>query len=160
MSRSDYSDFLRRNVFSQTVEYALRAVVYIAQQAGPQTTEQVAAATQVPQAYLAKVLQGLRQAKIVRSQRGIRGGIWLAKPSADLTLLEVITAVDPIHRIRRCPLGLAAHGVVLCPLHRRLDNALASVEAALRDTTLADLLAERTAHTRSCPFPVTAKPTK
>src|SRR5262245_18476035 len=124
-------------MFSQTVEYALRAVVFLAQQAPvPRTTEQIARATQVPQAYLAKVLHSLVVAGIVRSQRGTGGGISLNRQPDELTILEVVNAVDPIRRIKECPLGLAAHGVRLCPLHHRLDTALATVEAAFRQTTL------------------------
>jgi Rrf2 family protein len=96
----------------------------------------------VPQAYLAKVVQALAHGGVVRSQRGIGGGVSLVKAPAELTLLGVVRAVDPIRRIETCPLGLAAHGVRLCPLHRRLDNALALVEDAFRRTTLAEVLAE------------------
>jgi Rrf2 family protein len=130
-------------MFSQTVEYALRAVVHLAAVApSPQTTDQIATVTRVPRAYLSKVLQGLTRARIVHSQRGIGGGMWLTKDPADLTILEVVNAVEPLGRIRECPLGLAAHGVRLCPLHKRLDNALATVEAAFAKTTLAEILAE------------------
>lgn len=132
-------------MFSQTVEYALRAVVHLADQApSPRTTDQIATATQVPKAYLSKVLQGLGHAKIVQSKRGLGGGMILTKSPAELTILEVVNAVEPIGRIRECPLGLASHGVRLCPLHRRLDNALASVEEAFQKTTLAEILAEPT----------------
>lgn len=138
-------------MFSQTVEYALRAVVHLAAEApGARTTEQIAAATRVPKPYLSKVLQGLARAGVVRSQRGIGGGMTLVKAPAELTILEVVDAVDPIRRIRECPLGLAAHGVNLCPLHRRMDNALAMVEAAFRETTLAEVLAEPTASVPLC----------
>jgi len=142
-------------MFSQTVEYALRAVIYLAQQApAARTTEQIATATRVShKAYLAKVLQSLVRAGVVRSQRGIGGGIALAKGPADINLLDVVNAVDPIHRIETCPLGLAAHGVRLCPLHKRLDNALALVENAFRQTTLAELLAEPTQSVPLCDFP-------
>lgn len=68
----------------------------------------------------------------------------MAKPPAKLTILDVVNAVEPVQRIRQCPLGLEAHGARLCPLHKRLDNALATVEAAFRQTTLAEILAERT----------------
>src|SRR5437660_6539320 len=115
-------------MFSQTVEYALRAVVRLASaNPDPQTTEQIARVTKVPQAYLAKVLQSLVQAGVVRSQRGIGGGVALAKAPEELTILEVVNAVDPIGRIQTCPLDLAAHGVKLCPLHKRVDQALALV---------------------------------
>lgn len=146
-------------MFSQTVEYALRAVVYLAQEAGaPCATEAIARATRVPPAYLSKVLQGLVQAGIVRSQRGVGGGMSLAKRADELTILEVVNAVDPIRRIQTCPLELAAHGVRLCPLHRRVDNALALVENAFRKTTLAEVLAEPTGSVPLCEFPRSAEP--
>lgn len=141
-------------MFSQTVEYALRAVVFLADQAPEaRTTDQIAAATRVPKPYLAKVLQGLCRGEIVRSQRGIGGGMALVKTPAELTILEVVNAVEPIQRIRECPLGLKAHGVRLCPLHRRMDNALKSVEDAFRQTTLAEILAEPTDSPPLCEAP-------
>jgi Rrf2 family protein len=128
-------------MFSQTVEYALRAMVHLASE-DPEgrTTEEIARATRVPQAYLAKVLQSLVQAGLLKSQRGIGGGISLARSPDQLTILEVVNAVDPIRRINVCPLGLAAHGVRLCPLHKRVDHALALVEEAFRSTTLREVL--------------------
>jgi len=142
-------------MLSQTVEYALRAVVHLADQGpSPRTTDQIAAATLVPKAYLSKVLQGLCHAKIVRSKRGLGGGMVLTKSPAALTILEVVNAVEPIGRILECPLGLTAHGVRLCSLHKRLDNALAMVEEAFRQTTLAEILAEPSASHPLCELPV------
>ena len=77
----------------------------------------------------------------------------LTKSPSELTILDVVNAVEPIRRIRECPLGLTAHGVRLCPLHKRLDNALASVEEAFRQTTLAEILAEPTKSYPLCDFP-------
>ena len=77
----------------------------------------------------------------------------LTKSPAEVTILEVVNAVEPIQRIRTCPLGLAAHGVHLCPLHKRLDNALAAVEEAFGSSTLAEVLAEPTRSKPLCPFP-------
>lgn len=145
MSRSVLAGAWRLDVISQTVEYALRAVVHLADFAPtPRTTEQIAQATLVPRPYLSKVLQALSAARIVLLRRGVGGGVALAKPPAKLTILDVVNAVEPVQRIRQCPLGLEAHGARLCPLHKRLDNALATVEAAFRQTTLAEILAERT----------------
>lgn len=144
-------------MFSQTVEYALRAVVHLAAESPhPRTTQQIADATKVPRAYLSKVLQNLGRAGIVGSQRGIGGGIALVKSPKELTILEVVNAVEPIERIKTCPLELASHGVRLCPLHRRMDNALATVEKAFASTTLAEVLAEPTQSVPLCDFP-TAK---
>lgn len=145
-------------MFSQTVEYALRAVVHLAFNAPDgQTTEQIARATKVPQAYLSKVLQNLVQAGVVRSQRGIGGGMSLVKTPGELTILEVVNAVDPIQRIRSCPLELASHGVRLCPLHHRVDKALALVEDAFRATTLQEVIDEPTESVPLCDFPQSLK---
>lgn len=141
-------------MLSQTVEYALRAVVYLAGQSGPRTTEQVASATKVPKAYLSKVLQGLVRAGLVHSQRGMGGGMTLTRDPSQMTILEVVEAVEPIGRIKSCPLGLSAHGVRLCPLHRRLDDALATVERAFGATTLAEVLADPSPSIPLCDFPV------
>jgi Rrf2 family protein len=147
-------------VFSQTVEYALRAAVYLAgEDPEPRTTRQIARTTRVPPAYLSKVLQGLARAGIVRSQRGVGGGVRLVVDPHELTILQVVQAVDPIQRIATCPLKLAAHGARLCPLHSRLDKALASIEDAFGQTTLAALLAEPTESVPLCRFPRTAPKT-
>ena len=140
-------------MISQTVEYALRAAVFLAGAQGARTTEQIARVTRVPPAYLSKVLQSLSRAGVVNSQRGIGGGFTLAADPTKLTILEVVNAVDPIQRIRECPLGLASHGIRLCPLHRRLDNAMAAVEKAFGDSTLAEVLAEPTDSIPLCEFP-------
>ncbi len=140
-------------MFSQTVEYALRAVVYLAQNRGGAATDQVAEATKVPPAYLAKVMQGLVRGGIVVSRRGVGGGVALAKLPEELTILEVVNAVDPIVRIKTCPLDLSSHGTNLCPLHRKLDNALATVEEAFRTTTLAEVLSEPGESVPLCDFP-------
>ncbi len=130
-------------MFSQTAEYALRAVVWLAAQGGaPRTTQQIAAGTLVPPGYLAKVLKTLARAGLVRAQRGLGGGFTLAKEPERITPLQVIDAIDPIPRIRNCPLGLAAHSGALCPLHRRLDEAIGHAVQALADITVAELLGE------------------
>jgi Rrf2 family protein len=130
-------------MFSQTVDYALRAVTHLAYKAPTsQTTEQIADATMVPKAYLSKVLQGLVRAGLVNSQRGIGGGMTLTKTPAQMTILEVVNAVEPLNRFATCPLGIQTHGVRLCPLHRKLDSALALVESAFASTSLEQLLSE------------------
>jgi Rrf2 family protein len=125
------------------------------------TTPQIADGTYVPASYLSKVLQALGRSGIVRSQRGLHGGFTLARSPDRLNVLEVINAVDPFKRIRECPLGLEAHGTRLCPLHRRLDEAMSLVEATFRAHTIQDLLTEPAVSTplgiaRTCPGPVPA----
>ena len=128
-------------LFSQTTEYALRAMVLLATQPEePQITGTIAEKTRVPAGYLSKVLQSLGRANLVHAQRGVGGGWVLARAPELITILDVVNAVDPIQRIKTCPLGLSAHGKNLCPLHRKLDDALAQVEEAFSSTALSDIL--------------------
>ena len=130
-------------MISQTVEYALRSIVTIAQHEGhPCTAQQISKITHVPAPYLSKLMQRLVRAGIAKSQRGLHGGFVLMKEPGELTIWEVVDAVEPFKRIHECPLGIKSHGSTLCPLHRRLDNAMEMVEKQFRDTTIADVLAE------------------
>jgi Rrf2 family protein len=140
-------------MISQTVEYALRAVVFLADQEEPRTTQQIAQRTKVPAPYLAKVMQSLSRANLVHAQRGLHGGFTLVQSPAALTIWDVVQAVEPFQRIRTCPLELESHRIRLCPLHKRLDDALALIEGAFKETTLADILAEPTTSKPRCPFP-------
>ena len=128
-------------ILSQTVEYALRAAVCLAGRDEGQTTPEIAELTKVPPSYLSKVLQGLGRAGIVEGKRGVGGGFKLTRPPERISVLDVVAAVEPVQRIESCPLGLAAHAHSLCPLHKKLDDALAEVERAFRSTTLAELVA-------------------
>lgn len=129
-------------MFSQTVEYALRAIVFLADAGDDAVINRtIAERTQVPPGYLSKVLQSLGRAKLVTSRRGPIGGFVLARLPDDITVLDVINAVDPIKRINTCPLDLKSHGSTLCPLHRKLDDAIAQIESAFASTSIADLLA-------------------
>jgi Rrf2 family nitric oxide-sensitive transcriptional repressor len=141
MSRSDLLFQGWNHLISQTVEYSLRAVVALAYRGSePCTAQQLSVLTEVPGPYLAKLMQGLVRAGLVHSRRGLHGGFILARDAKDLTILEVIDAVEPFKRIRECPLRIGAHAGGLCPLHRRLDDAMETVERSFRNTTVAELL--------------------
>ncbi len=130
-------------MISQTVEYALRAVVAIAQQNGkPCTAQEISTVTQVPGPYLSKLMQRMVRAELVSSKRGLHGGFTLTKDPKELTIWEVIESVEPVQRIRECPLGIGSHAGSLCPLHRRLDAAMALAEETFRATYVADVLAQ------------------
>jgi len=142
-------------MITQTAEYALRAIAHLAlNPEKPQTAQQVAAGTLVPLPYLSKVLQSLSRAGLIQAQRGLHGGFTLLHATDVLTVYDVVHAVDPIKRILTCPLGLTTHGKNLCPLHRKLDDAMSLVENSFRSTTIADILNEPTESKPLCPFPV------
>ncbi|MEI8196087.1 MAG: Rrf2 family transcriptional regulator [Phycisphaerae bacterium] len=130
-------------MFSQTVEYILRVVVFLAsQRASATTTQQISDATQVPVGYLAKIMQRLVKANIVSSQRGRNGGFLLHPRAYGLTLLDIIQQLEPIVRIQACPLANPEHKQNLCPLHARLDQAIAAVEQTLGESTIQNLLVQ------------------
>jgi len=138
-------------MFSQTVEYALRAVVCLGQHVGAAlTTQELADLTHVPASYMSKVLQSLGRAGIIRATRGIGGGYLLALPADHVSIYEVISAIEPVQRIKTCPLGLKSHGTNLCPLHHRMDHVLAGAEKAFRETTIAELLNDSNPSTPLC----------
>ena len=131
-------------MISQTTEYALRAVVWLARQPETQLgTQQISEAAKVPRGYLSKVLQKLARAGLVVSTAGRSGGFRLARGPAEIRVLDVVNAVDPLERIHTCPLKLESHGTNLCALHRRLDDNMARTEEAFASTTIADLLADK-----------------
>lgn len=136
-------------MFSQTQDYALRAIIWIAQQnlklgeCKPYGNEHIARGTKVAPSYMAKVLQHLAEAAILGSRRGVGGGFHLLRDIDELTVFEVISAVDPIQRITACPLELKTHRDCRCPMHARLDEAMELVEKALRKSTIRDVLYEK-----------------
>lgn len=141
----------------KTAEYALRATVWLAQEGRRASAcEQIVKAVRVPRRYLHRVLQALVRAGIVRSQPGPGGGYSLNRSADQLTILDVINAVGPLQRIRSCPLGLSSH-TQLCPLHRELDDAFATVERAFTHVTIADLVNRPGRVAPLCELPPPAK---
>jgi Rrf2 family protein len=141
-------------MLSQTTEYALRLVVQLASHGDqPVTIPELARTTKIPSGYLAKVLRQLSRAGLVHSQRGPTGGSVLLRPPEEISVLDVVQAVDPLKRITVCPLGLRSHGANLCPLHRRLDQAIASVETAFRQSSLAEMAGDQQGSRPFCEDP-------
>lgn len=123
------------------MEYALRAAVHLALYEGePQTAQQIAESTKVPQGYLSKILQLLAKSELVTSQRGLGGGFVLRRSPREISIYDVALAVDPLPRIRTCPLQLDAHARRLCTLHARMDQAYQNVEQVFMQSTLQEML--------------------
>jgi len=139
-------------MISQTAQYALRAVVYLAQnENGLIGRAEIAEATLVPIGYLLKVLNGLDSAGIVESRRGPGGGYRLTRTPGKIKTLDVVLTFDSIPRIAKCPLGITNHEN-LCPLHQLLDDASQAIENAFEKVTIGDLISKRK-QSKSCHFP-------
>lgn len=131
-------------MISQTAEYALRAILFMAKDyKNSHTTQQIAAATEVPAGYLSKILQNLSKANLVSSQRGLGGGFTLSHSPSSLTIYAIVHAVDPLPRILTCPLKGEKHCKNLCALHRKLDDATALVEKSFREVTVLELISAK-----------------
>jgi Rrf2 family protein len=127
---------------SAKADYALRAVIELAVIAGdaPVKGERIAQAQEIPLKFLENILGDLRQAGIVRSQRGAEGGYWLARPADEITLADVIRAVEgPIANVR----GIQPQGVEYTGASSRLRDVWIAVRANLRavleSVTVADV---------------------
>ncbi len=77
-------------------DYGIRSVLYLARQPFKKISfvHEISEEYKIPQSFLAKILQKLVKAKIVRSYRGVKGGFSLAKPAKDITMLDVLQAIE------------------------------------------------------------------
>jgi Rrf2 family protein len=145
-------------MFSQTAEYALRAMSSLALHAGERVSSgQLAEETKVPPDYLAKVLQLLARSGLVAGRRGVGGGYTLTRDPGKIKLIEVVNAVEKIEPITTCPLGLPNHGPNLCPLHKKMDEAARAIIKIFDDVTLAEMLNAPGANVPLCNEGRTAK---
>ncbi len=131
---------------SLKVDYALRAMVQLAADAGerPTKAEHVAGAQQIPLRFLLGILSELKRAGLVRSQRGTEGGWALARPAADISLADVIRALEgrlaDVHETPLTQLHYPEPATLLCDVWMALRTSIRSV---LETVTLADLAAGR-----------------
>jgi len=126
---------------SAKADYALRATIELAAAGdGPVKGERIAQAQEIPLKFLENILGDLRHAGIVRSQRGAEGGYWLARPAEEITVADVVRAVEgPIANVR----GLGPESVEYAGSAERLREVWIAVRANLRavleHVTLADV---------------------
>jgi len=112
-------------IHSPTCQHALRALIFLASKTPdkPVLVSEIADAAKVPRQSLAKILHGLRNKGLVKSTKGPGGGYRLARPGGDVTIIEVVEAVDgPLYLARSCVLGLEeCNGNEPCALHEYWD---------------------------------------
>ena len=126
---------------SAKTDYALRACVELAAQGdGPVKGERIAQAQEIPLKFLENILGDLRQAGIVRSQRGVEGGYWLARPSEEISLAEVVRAVEgPIANVRGIGPQAVEYSGAAAPLREVWIAVRASLRSVLEEVTIADV---------------------
>ena len=128
---------------SAKVDYALRACLELAASPpGPVKGERIATAQAIPPKFLENILLDLRQAGVVASRRGVEGGDWLARPAGEISVADVIRAVEgPIASVRgERPENVAYEGSAVALRETWLDLR-AAMRGVLEETSLADLVA-------------------
>jgi Rrf2 family transcriptional regulator, cysteine metabolism repressor len=138
-------------MFSTKAEYGIRVMVELARQRGdePIPLAEIAERGGLPLAYLEHLVARLRKADLVTSRRGSRGGYLLARPAAEITMAEVVEALEGSIAPIEC-ISEASDGSIVCAREADLDHVCPtkllwtrvrfSIVTTLRETTLADLL--------------------
>jgi Rrf2 family protein len=127
------------------VEYGIEGLTYLATAGGNRSTflHEVSLATSIPETFLSKIFQRLVRSGLVRSRRGFRGGFLLARPASQITLREVIEALQgPIYGPSRDSIrGEGLRGRAQLALRVVLARAQSRVRAVFEEITLADIAA-------------------
>jgi Rrf2 family protein len=129
---------------SAKADYALRAAAELAaaEGTGPVKGEQLARSQGIPPKFLENILLELRHAGLVQSQRGAEGGYWLARPAVEITLAEVIRAVEgPLANVRGTRPEAVEYAGAAEPLRQVWIAVRASLRRVLESVTLADVAA-------------------
>ncbi len=125
-------------------DYALRTVMYLAKQTPGQrhSTAQIASENGIPVSFLTKIIYQLALARIISTSRGAGGGVWLARPVEELSVLDVLEAVDGpillnqcVDHPQACPYSKD------CVLHVFWEDTCHEFVDKLRKATFATLLA-------------------
>ena len=141
-------------MFSTRAEYGVRMMVELARRDddAPVSLSDIAAAEGMPLAYLEHLAARLRKAGLVESRRGARGGYLLARPAKDITMAEVVEALEgsiaPIECISE---GVDGHLVCsreaetdhVCPTKLLWTRVRGSIVSTLQDTKLSDLVRDK-----------------
>ncbi len=131
-------------MFSQTSEYALRAMICLASLEREGTvaasSERISQLTRIPPGYLSKIMRSLVVGGLVGSQRGPHGGFSLSRRAGAITLLDVVQAVEPDLGAERS--ADDARVGPDTPLRQRLERLTLAFRESLRDATLEEVLGE------------------
>lgn len=127
---------------SRLTDYAVAAMVRLGAVDGGQTSPGVAASIGVPEPTVAKVLKSLAAGGLVSSRRGVNGGYRLDRPLSEISVVDVIVAIDGPIALVSCVEGVGTGCEnQLCPLAGRWDPVNQAIHKALSGITLADMAA-------------------
>lgn len=129
-------------MLSKSCEYGLRATLYLASldRDGYVSIGTISEELEISFPFLTKIFQKLNEADLLSSRRGPKGGVALTKPADEVTLHEIVVAIDGDDLFEECVLGLPGCGEAEpCPLHDQWSDERDRLEQLFRETTLAEL---------------------
>lgn len=160
LSRIPVHSRVEGQLLTTRAQYAVRAVLYVAQNGGPGPVgvRGIARDLDLPRNYLSKTMHELARAGVLHSVRGKHGGFQLAVPAAALALRDVVAVFEAAPEPPGCLLGPARCDLAVpCPGHALWQRAVAGLGQFLATTTVADLLrpgpASGAAHARHLEVP-------
>jgi Rrf2 family protein len=126
---------------SAKADYAIRAAVELAAaDGGPLKAERIAQAQEIPIKFLENIMADLRQAGLVRSQRGTEGGYWLNRPAEEINLAQIVRAVEgPLANVRGRRSEEVEFSGTAAPMREVWIAVRASLRSVLESVTLADV---------------------
>jgi Rrf2 family protein len=130
-------------IYSKPCMHGLRAVIYIATRNSelPVRGEDIAREEDLPQPFLSKILKILSSKAILHSVRGPGGGFRLARTPEEITLLDVVDAIDGLAQFEECALGWkTCQDDKPCPLHNSWKDMRANLKTYLQGTSVAQLV--------------------
>lgn len=131
-----------RKMFSKTCEYAIRAVLFIAQKSEDGSKvgiREIAKGIDSPEHFIAKILQDLSRKGLVQSQKGPSGGFYLDKNSMRATLADVVRVVDGDKIFSGCALGLKQCSEAKpCPVHYEFKKIREDILRLLQSARLGE----------------------
>ena len=129
---------------SAKADYAVRAAVELAaREHPPMKAEQIAISQAIPLNFLVKILHELRTAGLVRTQRGPDGGHELARPAEEISIADILRAVEgPLAEVRGTPPESVQYGGAARPLQRVWIALRTNMRGVLETVSLADVAAD------------------
>jgi FeS assembly SUF system regulator len=129
---------------NKMTDYATVILIDIAQSKGVQSSQRIAAHTGIPLPTVSKLMKNLARAGLVASQRGAAGGYVLGRVPADITVADVIQAVEGPIALTACADTSDEKCSIqtLCPVQGKWNRVNTAVRSALEEVTLADMVAE------------------
>lgn len=129
-------------MLSKSCEYGLRAALYLASldEEGYVPISTISEELDISFPFLTKIFQKLNDAGLLTSQRGPKGGVALTKTADEVTLYEIVVAIDGDDLFQECVLGLPGCGdAEPCPLHDEWAEERSRLETLFRNASLAEL---------------------